>query len=123
MAPKTKSISETLQDLWALLKAYGKQETVDPLKSLGRYLGFGLGGSALISLGLFFLALSLLRALQTQTGEVFEDHWSFVPYLIVVVVLAVVAVVAVTRITRGPHNQPAGPAVANPTEPTPKDAP
>lgn len=126
MAPKTTSISETLHDLWDLLRAYAKQETIDPLKSLGRYLGFGLGGSALISLGLFFLALSLLRALQTQTGEVFQNDWSFVPYLIVVVVLGLVAVIAVTRITKGQHNNPSStnalpehPAAA----PTPKDAP
>jgi hypothetical protein len=92
---------DTVQDLWDLLVAYAKQETVDPLRNLGRYLGFGLAGSALLTLGTFFLALSALRALQTQTGDVFDGNWSFVPYLIVIVALALVAAVAVSRIKKG----------------------
>ncbi len=103
MGPTNSSIAETLKDLWALLKAYGKQETVDPLKVLGRYLGFGIGGAILLSLGGFFLALSALRALQTQTGDVFADTWSFVPYFIVLVALVGIVVLAVSRINKGLH--------------------
>ena len=51
MAVTNPSISDTIKDLWALLKAYGKQETVDPLKALGRYLCFGISGAILLSLG------------------------------------------------------------------------
>ena len=116
MALSLKNVPETLQDLKDLLISYAKQETVDPLKSLGRYLGFGLGGSALISLGSFFLALSLLRALQTQTGDVFATTWSFVPYLIVVVVLGAVIALAVSRVAKGAHNAPL-------PEPTSQDVP
>ena len=68
-----------LQDLWDLLVAYAKQETIDPLRNLGRYLGFGLAGMALLTLGTFFLAMSLLRALQTMIGGVFDGFWSWVP--------------------------------------------
>jgi hypothetical protein len=103
MAPSSSSVSDTLKDLWALLKAYGKQETVDPLKALGRYLGYGVSGAILLSLGFFFLALSALRALQTQTGDVFADTWSFVPYFIVFVALVIVVVVAVSRVNKGLH--------------------
>jgi hypothetical protein len=99
-----KSIAEILQELWALLTAYAKQETVDPLRSLGRYLGFGLGGAVLMTLGLFFLALSALRALQTETGDVFTGAWSAAPYAIVAVVLVAIAAFAASRINRGPHS-------------------
>lgn len=102
MPTPTKSTTQILTELWELLQAYAKQETVDPLKSLGRYLGWGVSGSILLGLGIFFLSLSGLRALQSET-EVFDGTWSWVPYLIVAVALAVVAGLAGwagTRATR-----------------------
>ena len=98
--PQQKSVAEIVQDLWALLKAYAVQETLDPLKTLGRYLAWGVGGSALMALGLFFLGMSLLRVLQTETGTTFAGGWSWVPYLITAVVLSAVIAVAVRRIVR-----------------------
>jgi len=89
---KSKSIGETISDLVELLKAYAKQETVEPLKRLGRYLGFGLAGSVLISTGLFLLMLSGLRALQTETGSTFTGSWSWAPYAIAFVGTVLVAV-------------------------------
>ena len=41
---------------------------VDPLKALGTYLAWGAAGAVLLAAGLFFVALSALRALQTETG-------------------------------------------------------
>jgi hypothetical protein len=107
-----KSVPDTLQDLKDLLVAYAKQETVDPLRNLGRFLGFGLGGVVLLSLGTLFLALSGLRALQTQTGDVFDGFWSWVPYVIVVVVLVAVAGIVVSRIGKG--------GLGTPVEPEPR---
>lgn len=96
-----KSIPDVVQDLWELLKAYAQQETIDPLKGLGRYLGFGIGGAALLSLGVFFLAMSALRALQTQTGDVFTGWRSALPYLIVLIAVGAVAALAASRIPKG----------------------
>ena len=101
MAPSLRSLPETLQDLWDLLVAYTKQETVDPLRNLGRYLGFGLGGMALLTLGTFFLAMALLRFLQTMIGGVFDGFWSWVPYVIVMVLLGGAIALALGRIDRG----------------------
>ena len=101
MALSVKNLPDTLQDLWDLLVAYAKQETVDPLRNLGRYLGFGLAGVALLTLGTFFLAMSLLRFLQTMLGGFFDGTWSWVPYVIVIVCLIGVIAVAVTRIGKG----------------------
>ena len=100
MALSLKNLPETLQDLWDLLVAYAKQETVDPLRNLGRYVGFGLAGMALLTLGTFFLGMSLLRFLQTMVGGVFDGFWSWVPYLIVMVVFGGAIFLALSRIDR-----------------------
>jgi hypothetical protein len=101
VARKSQSVTDTLQELWELLVSYGKQETISPLKNIGRYLGFGLGGIALLTLAVILLSLSALRALQTQTGDVFDGFWSWVPYLIVVIGQGAVIAVAISRIGRG----------------------
>jgi hypothetical protein len=101
LAQRPKSIPDIVQELWELLKNYARQETVDPLKGLGRYLGYGIGGAALLSLGLFFLMLSILRVLQSETGDAFTGWLSAMPYLIVLVIAALVAGLAAMRISKG----------------------
>jgi hypothetical protein len=100
-----KTVTENIRDLWELLLAYARQEMVDPLKGLGRYIGWGVGGSLFLGLGLVLLALGGLRALQTETGDVFDGNWSFAPYLIVFVVLVAVLVFTASRITREPKRR------------------
>lgn len=95
-----KPIGEVVSELVDLTKAYAKQETVDPLKGLGRYLGYGLAGSLLLSIGVILLALAGLRALQTETGTTFTGNWSWVPYVIVLVFAVAVIGLALTRINK-----------------------
>jgi hypothetical protein len=83
-------------ELKDMVVAYAKQETVDPLKTLGQYLGFGLGGAIMIGVGLSFGLLALLRGLQQI--RVFDDpaqvgggSWTWAPYLIVMLVGLVIA--------------------------------
>lgn len=94
-------LSETID----LIKRYVLQETVGPLKGLGRVLLFGLSGAFLLGIGLVVLALSLLRALQEETGHTFAGHWSWAPYLLTlaaaVIVLGLVVVAAVRAASRG----------------------
>ena len=85
---------QTIRELKDLVVAYAKQETIDPIKGLGRFVGFGVGGAVLLGTGGFFLAMAILRALHTQTGDAFADWRSFLPYLIVVILLLIVAFVA-----------------------------
>lgn len=100
MIPTFSSVRETLRDLSKLLVSYARQETIDPLRSLGRYLANGLGGMALITLGVFFLAMAVLRGMQSMTGELFTGFWSWVPYLVVVLGLSGVIALAISRISR-----------------------
>ena len=85
-----KPIGEVVSELVDLTKAYAKQETVDPLKGLGRYLAYGLAGSLLLAIGVILLALAGLRVLQTETGTTFTGNWSWAPYLITLVGAALV---------------------------------
>jgi hypothetical protein len=73
------------QDVWQLVVDYAKQETIEPLKGLQRWIGAGAGGSLLIATGLSLVLLAALRALQTETGSTFTGNWSWAPYLIVLV--------------------------------------
>jgi hypothetical protein len=87
----TDNPQQTIRELKDLVVAYAKQETLEPLKGLGRWVGFGLLGGFLLATGIFFLSMAALRALQTQTGDAFADWRSFLPYLIVVTVLVILA--------------------------------
>jgi hypothetical protein len=98
--PQAKSIPEVSSELWELVKDYAKQETIDPLKGVGRYLTFGVPGAVLIGFGVVLLMLAGLRALQTQTGSTFHGSLSWLPYIIVLVVAAGLAALAATRISK-----------------------
>jgi hypothetical protein len=95
-----KSIPQVATELWELTVAYAKQETVDPLRGLGRYLGYGLSGSLVFGFGAVLLLLSMLRALQTETGTAFTGNLSWVPYVIVVVAAALLVALVMWRVVK-----------------------
>jgi hypothetical protein len=95
-----KSIPQVATELWELSTAYAKQETIEPLKGLGRFLSYGLGGALLLGIGVTLLLLSALRALQTETGTTFTGSLSWIPYLIVLVAGVAVLGLAAWRITK-----------------------
>jgi hypothetical protein len=95
-----KSLPTLASELWDMVRTYAKQETVEPLKGLARFVAFGAAGSLMIGIGTVLLALAGLRALQTETGPTFEGSWSWAPYLIVLVGCAVVIALALSRTTK-----------------------
>jgi hypothetical protein len=78
-------LPQLVAELRDLVVTYLKQQTLVPLKQLGRYTGFGVLGSLLMGVGVVFLGVAGLRALQTETGDTFAGDWSWAPYLITVV--------------------------------------
>src|SRR5215213_6813339 len=98
---KDKGLSGEAQDLLQLVIGYAKQETIEPVRNLGRFVGFGLGGALAGSLGAVFLLLGSLRFLQTRST--FEgDGWrSSVPYLVVLIVSGGIAFGALRARNRG----------------------
>jgi hypothetical protein len=97
---QAKPIGEVASELWELTRDYAKQETVDPLKGVGRFLAYGVAGSLLIGIGVIMLMLSGLRALQTETGSWFTGNLSWIPYLIILVVGAALIALALSRIQK-----------------------
>jgi hypothetical protein len=94
------SLPSLVTELWDLLRAYAKQETVEPVKGLGRFVAYGVLGSLLLGTGSVLLAIAMLRALQSETGSVFDGAWSFVPYVLTLVVCGVVIAMAASAIGR-----------------------
>ncbi|MGH9046328.1 MAG: hypothetical protein ACRDVW_03335 [Acidimicrobiales bacterium] len=92
---------DTRREAVALLVAYIKQETLEPLKSLGRFVLFGVAGAIVIAIGTIMLLVASLRVLQTETGT-FHGNLSFVPYLIVGALAMAVIGLAAWRIVAGP---------------------
>ncbi len=93
------------KDLQAMLVSYAKQETWEPIETLGKYLAWGLAGALLIFLGVLFIGLAVLRLLQSETGTVFDGQSfaSMGPYagsIAVMGVLVLFLVRAMTKATR-----------------------
>ena len=97
----SKGLPEVVSELWSMTLAYLKQETIDPLKGVGRFLLFGILGGIMLGIGVTLLAVSGLRALQTETGSRFQGHWSWAPYFIVLIGTVLVIALALSRVKRG----------------------
>lgn len=95
-----KGAGEVINDLWLLIRDYAKQETIDPLKSIGKFLGYGVGGALSLSLGILFGAVAILRILQTETGTRLTGSLDFVPYVVALLFTIAAAAISVYAIRR-----------------------
>lgn len=98
MPEEEKSIPQVLTELWEMTVSYAKQETVEPLKGLGRFVAFGVGAALIGGIGIILLTLAGLRGLQTHNGGHLDGNLNWVPYLAALVLLGVLIALAVTRI-------------------------
>ena len=109
MAPRsdngTRGLRHAGDDAFQLTVDYLKQETVEPLKGLGRFLYMGIAGSFFWAGGILLILIGILRLLQTETGTALSGDWSWVPYAAVVLLGIAVIGVAAWRITAGPGEQ------------------
>jgi len=89
-----------IADQLELIKAYARQQTLDPLEGSGRWVGMGLLGSVLLVIGGVSMTLALLRVLQEETGTNFTGNLSWVPYLLTMTVLITLMVLLGLRIRK-----------------------
>jgi hypothetical protein len=98
MAENDESLPTLAKDLWQMVRDYAKQETLDPLKGILRFVGIGLLGAVLTSVGLVTLSVAGVRAIQAETGDRLTGGWSWVPYGGVLVAVVLTAVFSASRI-------------------------
>jgi hypothetical protein len=101
-----------INDTVDLVKRYVVQETVTPLKHVGRVLGYGLGGALAYGVGGIFVMVATLRIIQAESGDTFAGNWSFVPYLLMaisgVLVFGLFALIGLQGIRRPSSAAPSG---------------
>ena len=102
---KDESLPAELRELFDLIVTYARQQTIDPLKQLLRWVAFGLAGAVLVGLGFVLLGLGVLRAIQSEAGKHLAGDWSWVAYFIVVVFLGAVIGLMVRRMSHGPGSE------------------
>jgi hypothetical protein len=124
---RNRATPDRISDVVQSVKAYAIQETVGPLRGAGRWIGYGVAGALTIGFGTAFLALALLRMIQTEWPQVFHGRWmSLLPYLFGLLWAALVTVIALSRINKQPLNKPptaAAPAPTTPAATPPVDTP
>jgi hypothetical protein len=95
-----KSTRELGTDAVKLAIAYARQETVDPLKLLIRYVIWGVLGAILLGTGAVLLALAVVRVLQTELHQHLNGDLTWVPSVGGLLFAAVVAALALSRISK-----------------------
>jgi len=104
--PKNSAPKGQLAQSVQLVKDYANQELTGPLKGAGRWIGAGLAGALAIGIGTAFLALGVLRLLQTETGDTFHGRgMHLLPYLASFLIAVVVGLLAFKRINKDPLNK------------------
>ena len=96
-----KPLPALVSELWDLVLRYLRQETLEPIKGLGRFVLFGVLGSMVIFAGLTLLLVGLLRGLQEETGSTFTGNLTWVPYGICALTGLAVVLLAAAAVTRG----------------------
>ncbi len=100
-AGSDKSLPELGKELIDLTVTYAKQETIDPLRTIGKRVGMGIAGAAVASVGLIFLLVGVLRLVQVEARPHLIGGMSWVPYLAAVAVAGPVALFALKQIGSG----------------------
>lgn len=94
---KGASIQRDLQEVRDLFVRYFKEQTIQPLKDLGRFVAFGVLGSVFVAFGVVVGLLGLLRMVQ-WLFPVLDGSLSWIPYLIIVVLAMAVGALVLQRI-------------------------
>jgi hypothetical protein len=99
-AVRGRSFGTLVDEFVSLTVAYFKQETVDPIKALGRFIALGIAGGLMLAIGGGLLALAAIRCIQAEGGQHLSGSLTFIPYFGGVVVAGVGAGWAVFRISK-----------------------
>ena len=85
-------------ELFQMVRDYVKQETLDPLRGVGRWLAWGILGAIALLFGAVVGLVGLLRFLQAEL--ITQQGLSWVPYFIVAIIAIGLIWFSLTRIAR-----------------------
>jgi hypothetical protein len=97
---RSASTTDQVSDVVESVKAYARQETIEPLKGAGRWLAMGTLAALSLGLSMVLGALGVLRLSQDLGGTTLDGSWSFVHYLITMIVTGIFVAVAFSRISQ-----------------------
>jgi len=94
------SLQRDLDEIRGIFVRYVKDETLQPVKDMGRFAAFGALGSLFVGFGTVLVLLGALRYLQWQF-PVLDGSLSWIPYLVVAILAAAVIALTGWRIVSG----------------------
>ena len=89
-----------VEELFASVKDYARQETLEPLRGAVRWVGVGSIAALSLGLALVYVSLGVLRFSQDMGGSVLDGSWSFVHYFLTLFVVAIVVAITFSRVSR-----------------------
>jgi len=95
----------SIPELIDYFRSYVMQETVDPLRGVGRWLAYGASGAFCLGLGLVIVLLGVLRTIQVEWHRSSSGSWSWVAYLITLLVAVGLLVITLMRIKKSTLNK------------------
>jgi uncharacterized BrkB/YihY/UPF0761 family membrane protein len=95
----------SVPELVAFVKSYAKQETIDPLRGVGRWVAFGTAGAFCLGLGLVVVLLGVLRLVEEEWDRSSSGSLSWLAYLITLLVAVALLVATLLRIKKSTLNK------------------
>jgi cytochrome c biogenesis protein CcdA len=95
-----KSFGTLVNELTGLIIAYFKQETLAPIRSLVRYVGYGVAGAILMAIGGVTAVLTVIRVVEFEFGKHLRGSLVWVPYTSGILVAALGIAWAATRVNK-----------------------
>ena len=97
---KDTTTTSDVSDIVDYVRDYVKQETIEPLRGWGRYVGFGVAGGVMFAGGVVIVLLGLFRLLQTEVDAFDGPNTSILAYLITFVTGLIIIGLVVWQIKR-----------------------
>lgn len=98
---RRRNLDETsIPELIDYVRTYVMQETVDPLRGVGRWIAFGAAGAFCLGLGLVIVLLGVLRFTEEEWGRSSSGSLSWLAYLVTLVVAVALLVLTLLRIKK-----------------------
>ena len=96
-----KEIPQLATELLRMSREYLRQETIEPLKRLGKHAGMGFGGAMVLSAGSVFIMLGLYTGLKVWLPE--GEWWVVLARFTTAVAAAAAAGIVVWRLQDDGH--------------------